>query len=136
MPTCLLTWTVLDHLIDFLLHRLEVEGSRVLHWWIVDRRLRQLRNILLDHDEAPELAGVEVVHVTTAQLVEVFTTYRRCSLERILANVEHQRHVRCGLFTRPAIRLHIELELEVVDADGTQCGAAKVEHLMALGRAL
>ena len=59
----LLTWAVLDHLLDLLLHRLEVEGSRVLHRRIVDRRLRQLRDVLLDQDEAPELAGEEVVAV-------------------------------------------------------------------------
>src|SRR5919204_5646963 len=36
----LLSFAVLDHLIDLLLHRIEIEGSRFLHRRIVDRRLR------------------------------------------------------------------------------------------------
>src|SRR5262245_30749784 len=36
----LLTWAVLDHLLNLLLHRIKVEGSRVLHRRIVDRRQR------------------------------------------------------------------------------------------------
>src|SRR5262245_25611686 len=68
----LLTWAVLDHLVYLLLHRIQVEGRRVLHRRIVDRRLRQLGDVLLHHDEAPELAGEEVVHVAAAQVVEGF----------------------------------------------------------------
>src|SRR5215471_14922354 len=59
----LLPFAVLDHLLDLLLHRIEIEGSRVLHRRIVNRRQRQFLDILLDHDEAPELTGEEVVHV-------------------------------------------------------------------------
>src|SRR5215470_2073035 len=69
----LLTFTVLDHLLDLLLHRIKVEGSWILHRRIVDRRQRQFLDILLDHDEAPELTGEEVVHVATALVVEAFT---------------------------------------------------------------
>ena len=58
-----LTRAVLDHLLNLPLHRLEVERSRVLHRRIFDCSLRQLPDVLLDQDEAPELAGEEVVHV-------------------------------------------------------------------------
>jgi len=60
----LLTWAVLDHLVYLLLHRIKVEGRRVLHRRIVDRRLRQLGDVLLDHDEAPELTGEKVIAIT------------------------------------------------------------------------
>ena len=57
----LLTWTVLDHLLDLGLYRFEVERSRSLHRRKLNRGLRQLGYVLLDLDEAPELAGEEVV---------------------------------------------------------------------------
>src|SRR5262245_158506 len=73
-PTDLvLTFADLDHLLDLLFHRIKVEGSWILHRRIVDRRQRQFLDILLDHDEAPELTGEEVVHVATALVVEAFT---------------------------------------------------------------
>src|SRR5215472_16060154 len=53
----------LDHLFDLLLHCLQVEGGRVLHRRIVNGRLGKVGHVLLDHDEAPELAGEEVVAV-------------------------------------------------------------------------
>ena len=58
-----LTWTVLDHLLDLLLYRLEVERSRVLHRRVFDCSLRQLSDVLLDLDEAPELPGKEVIAI-------------------------------------------------------------------------
>src|SRR6266852_2002284 len=60
----------LDHLLDLLLRRFEIEGSRVLHRRIVDRRQRQLLDRLLDQDEAPELTGEEIVHVAGGSSVE------------------------------------------------------------------
>src|SRR5262245_44788934 len=38
----LLAFVLLHRRIDLLLHLIEVEGGRILHWWIVDRRQRQL----------------------------------------------------------------------------------------------
>ncbi len=61
----LLALAGLDHLLDFLFHRLQVEGSWVLHRRIFDCGLRQLPDVLLDHDEAPEFPGIEVVHIAT-----------------------------------------------------------------------
>src|SRR5262249_50409340 len=57
----LLPFAVPEHLLDLLLYRIEVEGRRVLHRRIIDRRRCQLLDKLLDHDEAPELTGEEVV---------------------------------------------------------------------------
>src|SRR5262249_48151893 len=68
----LMAWPVLAHLLDLLLHRFEVERRRVLHRRIIDRRLRQLRDILLHEHEAPELAGEEVVAVTERACVGRF----------------------------------------------------------------
>src|SRR5262245_30949113 len=65
----LLSRVLPDQLVDLLLHRLEIEGSRVLHRRIVDRGGRQLPNELLDLDEAPELAAKELVHVAAAHVV-------------------------------------------------------------------
>src|SRR5579863_6712839 len=59
----LLAGVVLDHLIDLLLHRVQVERGRVLHGRVVDGRLGQVRHPLLDKDVTPELSGVEVVAV-------------------------------------------------------------------------
>src|SRR5215510_2015880 len=132
----LLTWAVLDHLLDLLLHRLEVEGSRVLHRRIVDRRQRQLLDELLDQDEAPELAREEVLAVPEGAGVRRFTANIRRAFEGILPNIDDRGHVRGGLFARPAPRLRIERELEVVDAQRAQVCAAEVEDLVALGRAL
>jgi len=54
---------VLDHLLDLPLDRFEVEGNRVLHRGILDRRQRQLLNELPGLDEVLELATVEVVAI-------------------------------------------------------------------------
>src|SRR5262245_6503422 len=96
--TLLLTGPVLHHLLNLPLHRLEVEGSRVLHRRVIDCGLRQLCDVLLDHDEAPELAGEEVVAVTEGAGVRRLATGSGCSFERILANVDQPRHVGGELF--------------------------------------
>src|SRR5262245_66686732 len=94
----LLTWAVLDHLVYLLLHRIKVEGRRVLHRRIVDRRLRQLGDVLLDHDEAPELTREEVVAIAPGAGVWRLAPKIRRAFERILANVDQRGHVRGGLF--------------------------------------
>src|SRR6476660_4246095 len=129
----LLTRAILDRLFDLLLHRFEVEGSRVLHRRKFDCRLGQLPDILLNQDETPELTGEEVVAIAECARVDRFASNERRALERILANVDDRRHVRRGFLARPAPRLHVELELEVVDADRTQLGSAEVKDLLALG---
>src|SRR5262249_51406402 len=129
----LLTWAVLDHLVYLLLHCIKVEGRRVLHRWIVDCRLRQLGDVLLDHDEAPELTGEEVVAITPGAGVGRLAPKTRRALERILANVDQRGHVSGGLLARPAPRLGIERELEVVEANCAELRAAEIEQLTALG---
>ena len=41
----------------------------VLHRRVIDRRLREFCDSLLDQDEAPELAGEEIVHVAEGAVV-------------------------------------------------------------------
>src|SRR5256714_3561912 len=129
----LLTRAVLDHLFDFLLYRLEVERRRVLHRWVFDCSLRQLPHRLLNQDEAPELAGEEVVAVAESTSVGRLAANHRRTLERVLTKVNHARHVGGDLFARPAIRLLIERELEVVVTKCAQAGTAEIEDFVALG---
>src|SRR5215831_15689003 len=129
----LLTFAVPDHLLDLLFHRIKVEGGRVLHRRIVDRRQRQLLDKLLDHDEAPELTGEEVVGIARGAGVPRLAAKIRRALERILANVDQAGHVRGDLFARPAPRLREERELEVVEANRAELRAAEIEQLAALG---
>src|SRR5262249_9457458 len=132
----LLPFVSLDQFVDLSFHGLEVERSRRLHRRIVDRCLGELGHFLLDHHETPEFAGVKVVHVPAAQGVQVFAANGRCPFKRILAYVVHRRHVSRGFFSRPTVRLLVELELEIVDADGAECRAAEVEELTACRRSL
>src|SRR5262245_17217243 len=133
---CLLPFVGLDQFVDLSFHGLEVERSWCLHRRIVDRCLGELGHFLLDHHEAPELAGVEVVHVPATQGVQVFAANGRCPFKRILAYVVHRRHVIRRFFSRPTVRLLVELELEIVNADGPKCRAAEVEELAACRRSL
>ena len=126
----LLPALVPDRLVDLLLHRVQVEGGRILHRRVVDGRLGQLRHRLLDEDEPPELAGIEVVHVAAAEVVQALAADGRRPLERILADVHDRGHVGRDLWPRPALRLLVELVLEVVDADGAEVRAAEVEELV------
>src|SRR5215475_8961379 len=129
----LLTFAVLDHLLNLLLHRFEIERRRVLHRRIINRRQRQLLNKLLDLDEAPELPSKEVVAVAEAASVRRLTANIWRTLERVLAKVDQPRHIGRGLLARPAPGLRVECELEVVDAKRTQLRAAEVEDFLALG---
>src|SRR5262245_3198745 len=121
------TRAVLHRLLNLLLHRFKVERSRTLHRWILDCGLRQIGDVLLDHDEAPELAGKEVVAVAERAGVRRFAASTRRALEWILANVDHSGHVGRGLFARPAIRLCEERELEVIEAKRAQARTAEVK---------
>src|SRR6516165_5142049 len=134
MPAAwLLPFAVLEHLLDLLLHRIEIEGCRILHRRIVDCRLRQLCDVLLDHNEAPELAREEVVAVAPGAGVGRLAPHAGRAFERVLANVDQAGHVRGDLFARPAPRLRKERELEVVEANRAQLRAAEIEQLAALG---
>jgi hypothetical protein len=42
LSACLLPLVLLDHRLDLLLDRIQVETGRVLHWWIVDGRFREI----------------------------------------------------------------------------------------------
>jgi len=54
---------------DLCFHGIEVEARALLHRRILDRRFRKLSNFLLDEDESPELASIEIVHVPAAEIV-------------------------------------------------------------------
>src|SRR5262245_54202720 len=129
----LLTRAVLHRLLNLLLHRFKVERSRTLHRRILDRGLRQIGDVLLDHDEAPELAGEEVVAVAEGSGVGRLAANVRRALERVLANVDHSRHVGRGLFAWPTPRLREERELEVTEAKSAQARTTEVEDFLALG---
>ena len=70
----LLAFAVLDYLIDLGFYGFKVEGRWCLHRWILDGRFRELRHIFLNHDEAPELSRIEVVHVPAAEFIQGFTS--------------------------------------------------------------
>src|SRR5262249_54056983 len=131
-PAWLLPFAVLEHLLNLLLDCIEVEGRRVLHRRIIDRRRAPPPDALFHPDEAPELTGEELIHVAWCTGVQGLAAKGRRSLERVLANVDQPRHVRGGLFARPAPRLHKERELEVVEANGAELRAAEIEQLAAL----
>src|SRR5580692_11715244 len=126
----LLPFVRLHHLLDLLLDLGEVEGRGLLHRREVDERLCRRTHSLLHLDEAPEFARHEVVHVAAALVVERLAADRRRALERILAQVDDGRHVGRHLLARPAPGLLVELELEVVDADGAELRLAEVEDLV------
>src|SRR5262249_6671565 len=98
---------------------------------VVDRRHRQLTDILLDQDEAPELASVKVLAVAKGTLVRRLAANVRRPLEWVLTDVDHRGHVRRIFFAGPAPGLLEELELEVVDAKGPKMRATEVKDFVA-----
>src|SRR5262249_50410057 len=129
----LLTWPGFDHLLDLLFHRVEVEGSRGLHRRVIGRPPGPVFDKLLGQDGAAEIPGEEVIAITPGAGVRRLAPKIRRALEWILANIDHRWHVGGRLFARPAPRLRIERELEVVEANRAQLRAAEIEQLAALG---
>ena len=86
----------------------------------------KLHNGFLHHDEAPELARIEIVHISTAQIIEAFTADRRRPFERILPEVDDGRHVGGDLFSRPSVGLLDELKLEVINSNGAEVGSTEI----------
>ena len=136
-PTCcrveLLPFVRLDHFLDFGLDGLQVEGSWILHRRIVDGRHGELAHCLLNDDEAPELARIEVIHVASTHIIQTLAANGRRAFEGILAQIHDRRHVGGDFLTGPAPRLLDELKLEVIDANGTELRSTEVEELMARG---
>src|SRR6516164_8781424 len=126
----------LDHRLDLLLDRVQVEAGRVLHRWIVDGRFREIEYRLLDLDKSPELASEKLVGISRRRVIPALAPEVRGSLERIPPKVNDRRHVRSDLFPRPAPRLLQELELKVVNPNGSHCWAAEVKQLVASRRRL
>src|SRR5262245_23834626 len=93
LPAHLLLPVFPYHLLDFLLHRLEVEAGQILHRRIVDGGLGELRYVLLHEHEAPELARIKVVHVPAAEVVQALAPDGWGPLKGILTDVDHGGHV-------------------------------------------
>src|SRR5271166_5541988 len=108
-----------EFFLDFSFYRVKVEGRGCLHWRKVDSRFRQFGYLLLNQHKAPELASHEVVHVTTAHVVQALTSDRWCPLKRVLADVDHGGHVGGVFLSRPPVGLLEELKLEVIQAKGS-----------------
>src|SRR5215813_13777291 len=132
LQPALLSWFVLDRLLDLLLHSVQVEGGGILHWWVIDRRLGELRNLLLNKDKAPELSSIEIVHVAATHVVQVLGVDGWRALKGVLADIHHARHIRRDLRAGPALGLAKELEFEIIDPHGAQLGSREIEELMAL----
>src|SRR6516225_2445234 len=124
----------LDHLLDLFLHRVEVKACRILHRRIVNGGQGELRYRLLNHNKAPEFARHEVHSVAPGTGEGTLPAEGREAFERILPEVGDRGHVGVDLLTRPAIWLLQELKLEIIDANGTELGAAEVEQLVARRR--
>src|SRR6266700_7948754 len=119
---------------DFRLHGIEVEARAFLHRWELDRSHRELLNLLLDEDEAPELV-FEPVEVL---LRSIFSPAIRpaCALEWIEAQVGQVGHVGLGFITQPAPRLVDETILVVVNAHGTKFAFPEVPDFVPIRRPL
>src|SRR6188472_2217944 len=96
---------------------LEVEGCAFLHRREVYCRLRQLSDLLLHVDEAPEFTRIEVVEVAG----RAFEHIRHWQpLERILLDVLKDRHVDGNLRPRPTLRLVDEAILELTETQAAE----------------
>src|SRR5262245_19223385 len=90
----------------------------------------------MDENEPPELSGIEIVHIASTEIVEALGVDGGRPLEGILANIHHARHVGRDLPAGPTAGLAEELELEIIEPQGSQVRPREVEELMAVGRAL
>src|SRR5262245_14049626 len=124
----------LDHVVDLLLHRIQVEGSRILHRRVADGRLGQVSHRFLNYDETPELAGEKFVAISECAGQGRFAADHWEPLERILANIYERGHIGHHFWSRPTLRLLEKLELHVINAHRTKLGASEIEELMSLRR--
>src|SRR5437667_86055 len=134
MSILLLPFVILHRRVDLLLHRVEVKCGWFLHRRVLDRRHGKFCHLLLDQNEAPELARHEVIDITKSSIVEALVVKRRWSLKRILSEVDHGGHVGGDFRTWPALRLLEEREFEVINSDGPEVRPTEVEEFVALGR--
>src|SRR5215471_682011 len=113
---------------DLLLHRLKVERRAFLHRRKLDGSLRKLADLLLDVDEPPEFAGVEVVEEGRRTFEHIGD---RKPLEWILLDVLKDRHVDRNLRSWPAFGLVDEAIFEFIEAKAAKVGFGKIPNLMA-----
>src|SRR5262249_6060617 len=134
--SALLAAVGLDHVLDLLLHRVQVEGRRVLRRRIVDGRPGQVRYFFVDHDEPPHFPAKEIIEVAKGTVRRRLPGERGEPLERILPDVVERRHIACELRAGPARWLEEELELEVIDAHGGELWSGEVPQFVPLRRSL
>jgi hypothetical protein len=89
-------------LVNLLLHRLQVEGGRLLPPRELDGGSRDVRHPLLHQHEAPELTRQELIDIAGGALGHVDLLK---ALERVLANVGDERHADRHFRPWPASRL-------------------------------
>jgi hypothetical protein len=103
----------LGGLVNLVLHGFQVEARALLHRRELDGGLGQIRHLLLDMDEAPELVF---------EPLEVFNgSGESRSLEGIEPQIHEDRDVWLDGAAEPAVRLIDESILEVVDSRRAEC---------------
>lgn len=69
----LLPFMGFDGLLNFPFYGVKIEARRRLHWGILDGRLRQSGDLLLNNHEPPKFAAHEIIHVTSTGIVQALT---------------------------------------------------------------
>src|SRR5947209_15016498 len=131
----LLTVLGLDGFRDLRLDGVEVEARALLHRWVLDGRLGQLRHFLLHEHEPPELVHEPLVEEALCAVQGPVDRVAE-ALERVEAQVGDRRRVHVDLAAEPAVGLLDEAVLEVVDPYGAERALAEVVDFVAVGRAL
>src|SRR5262249_12514106 len=98
-------------------------------WRKLDRSLREVRNHILH--EPPGFTTKKLVEPGRRALRHV---QDRGPLERVLPDIVDYRHVSFDLRSGPAVRLVVELVLEVIHPHRPELGPSEIEDLMAGGR--
>src|SRR5262249_48871393 len=113
------------------LHDLLLDGVQVERSWFLNRRglgegLAELRDLLLDEEEAPEflLEPLNLLHGLPPT----------CLFPRVQAEVSQDRPVHFDRAAKPALRLINEAVLVVADAHRPESRLREVEDFVARGR--
>src|SRR5262245_59092854 len=111
---------------DLLLDGVQVERSWFLNRRELDEALAELRNLMLDEDEAPEFV------LEPLSLLQGLPHTR--SLQRFQAEVGQDRPVHLDRAAKPALRLINEAVLVVADAHRSESRLGEVEDFIARRR--
>ena len=116
--------------LDLRFYRIQIETRALLHRRELDGRHGELRDLLLDKHEAPELV-LEPVEVLKRPFFRQILRPAR-ALERIESEVRQKRYVGLGLVAEPATGLFDESILVVVDANSAEFTFAEVEDFVTI----